>query len=738
LKCSAIEVEKSWPVPKKTETCLGECGPMYFDLYENEWRFKNIGEDHLERGDDLARGRDTDNRTGTRNNVDEGGEYEDDNKSSGSLEDEDDYEDTLLEGTTVDSRDEGHDAWHTRAGHLDWSQGIGSSGGTKVKAEQPSLVSRTIISISDMSLYSCISGPTSMTFLQHARMSTNASKNARFDGERRFLEVVPDRPVYSIHSEKKPTSLSSMKWRQLTRSPVSGLVLIDSSLDKTRVLVSEPEDFNCFDVEMSMAEFYLVLSVYFDNFFEDAYPQFISARKASPVATNRMALENWAEYGTEAFCRFVRTTFCSWEFYLARSLARLRVGMEEAGHFPGDIFSLIYLGPTSSQRPQQAQNFAEWSEWKHVVHPFASILLLRSTLHMMGGGEVLQIAVGSGGVQLRDTRLPCSTVFPVALSAMPEDAPILNLNEEHSIEMKTTVQSFADFDFGLRHGPSCLDCNINQPVKVTCFVTNSNWVLTNVGVEQVDLNLKTLELAWLLSDYFSLYFRRPEFGHPGISYDLNMLSDWPYGGTDTRVFVFRPHVTVPENPLIDRSPIVMMESNAGVYYRYMFDSDHSVVTECHVLDLVIVLLKNYRPPSESRGIRGTSGSGRGVRTILENLTVTYNSQFNHGTTQTDTFLKFYGRNAPKAKYHVGDMDSNDSAGDEQDYQSLDLESLQLSPVNILEPKCVYPLDDLERDFQNFACVASSLEDLLFAVLLISHLMGYDYAAPTARPREARK
>jgi hypothetical protein len=52
-------------------------------------------------------------------------------------------------------------------------------------------------------------------------------------------------------------------------------------------------------------------------------------------------------------------------------------------------------------------------------------------------------------------------------------------------------------------------------------------------------------------------------------------------------------------------------------YRYCCDRDGTVVMDLHVQNLAVVLLKHYSCPQEARGQRGASGSGRGIRTLLE-------------------------------------------------------------------------------------------------------------------------
>lgn len=91
----------------------------------------------------------------------------------------------------------------------------------------------------------------------------------------------------------------------------------------------------------------------------------------------------------------------------------------------------------------------------------------------------------------------------------------------------------------------------------------------------------------------------------------------PYGGSDTRVFITRPHIAVKDQPLIVNSQSLFIETQKGAFFRYAIDSNSSVKMELNLYEVAIVMLKTYRVPALARGLRGSAGSGRGVRTLLE-------------------------------------------------------------------------------------------------------------------------
>lgn len=118
----------------------------------------------------------------------------------------------------------------------------------------------------------------------------------------------------------------------------------------------------------------------------------------------------------------------------------------------------------------------------------------------------------------------------------------------------------------------------------TCF----EWSVLNIGVDRPYLNAVDLDVLFLVVEFFSMYYRLPEYGHPGVAiYTAAGRENVPYSGLDTRLFLLRPHVVSTERPHSVVSTAVSVDVDRGVYFRYLLDSLGSVKMECNVYDLAV-------------------------------------------------------------------------------------------------------------------------------------------------------
>ena len=105
----------------------------------------------------------------------------------------------------------------------------------------------------------------------------------------------------------------------------------------------------------------------------------------------------------------------------------------------------------------------------------------------------------------------------------------------------------ADFDFGFNLLPSSVDYG-GVPLRMSLIRSSlANWTTSTVSVDHADITVNNGDMFFLLTDYFSLYFQDPAYGHPGVvAYDLLPADIKPFGGVDTRLFFSRPHFSIVE------------------------------------------------------------------------------------------------------------------------------------------------------------------------------------------------
>ena len=170
----------------------------------------------------------------------------------------------------------------------------------------------------------------------------------------------------------------------------------------------------------------------------------------------------------------------------------------------------------------------------------------------------------------------------------------------------------------------------------------------------------------------------------------------------------------------------------------------SVRMELNVYDIAAVILKNHLKPAVARGMRGTAGSGKGVRTLLEHFSMSlcydYNGPSNHidfllTTRPTSTAFE---RTSISSKYFsVAEQVSVDNSVESTDEVmdkvmdrraasiDLDIGRLELLSTPIPLPTAIHPLQVGSRAFpgdQPYSVVLS-YEDLLFTVGLVRVFMG---------------
>lgn len=383
-------------------------------------------------------------------------------------------------------------------------------------------------------------------------------------------------------------------------------------------------------------------------------------------------------------------------------------------------------------------------KWHNQKLPIAKLNISGLFLHAQVDFDVIKISFSAGKLEVFDHRFPSKTLTPLAVQI-----PSVAVNglknalyrspynsghhhpceEERSLETDGSARSrrgrrrlygHSDFNYGFNLQTSDIDVAPDLPFKMAFLSSQiTNWMTMNIGIDNLDLNLYNYELVHLVSEYFSCYFRFPEYGHPSLqAYSRLDPRTIPFGGTDTRVFFTRPHISIVRFPLSSGSQTLMLESDQGVFLRYVFDTTYNVRSELNLHDVAVILTKKYRPPELSRGLRGAAGSGRGVRTLIEYLNCSYSYHFMPRDNHLD--LKFNITNPDfdedDVRYHEVSPFPRTTPRPNNDYVDLNKDFLNLRATSVPYPHSVYPLIEPKHLFMSNPCdVVTSYEDALFVV-----------------------
>ena len=282
------------------------------------------------------------------------------------------------------------------------------------------------------------------------------------------------------------------------------------------------------------------------------------------------------------------------------------------------------------------------------------------------------------------------------------------------------------------------------PLKVLICKTK-HYTNTNVGLDGTELNVKNLDFILILVDYFALFYQHAGFGHPLKELMESVpKNSMPYDCIDTRVFATRPHISIMEDIHVLSSPTLVIETDKGLFYRHMTDSDDSMKVDLKILDAVAVIHKVHEAPKESRGRRGSAGSGRGIRTQIEFLTLEFSLDYDAKINNNDIRFKMvpilpdddFG--AQRDTFRRSQFSTTNNGVKAMKFVDYNGYPLVLHGAEVRVPKSIYPLDDSKSNTMHVTCnIVTSYEDVLFTVSMITDFLNVDDGANgCAEPMES--
>lgn len=673
----------SWPDPPAEFKLFNQKEILYFNFYKNEWTKGFAQEFHnevrMEHTPDLK-------KLSKRNiSVDTEQDMQFYSASEGEESDFDEFQDAVSEPMTHVKQSK--DQSFMEPTHL-FSE----------DEEPDSPISRYIFEMEGVDIFSSIAGP-------YEVQSRKINPVQMF--HRRFQPIKDGKPVYSIISSKRLTSWSKQCWKRISTCPSNILLLVEMTSLTMRILISETEIPSSINFQLAMSDLYLLMSIYYDNLNELSD---ICSTAKDTVTNNDSPHQSpeYPEYGTEEFCEYVRTILSTTDILVVRSDLQLNCSMDNPNNsiFSRNVPNLNYL----FEVPVDLLNCPDLPEF-----PFATIRLQWLIISCRMNADILQVAIGAAEGELTDVRSLQGVNGKKLLKFYPRST-----SEFSGKRLRIFDHGFANFDFGLKDSPQSIRTTGNIPFQITYFSVGYSWGLCNIGSDAPDFDFHNLSMVWLLSDYFSLYFSYPEFGNSSLSprkpFEQSLFQ---YFGIDTRVFITRPHLQTSKlsSPLMET---LVFEAEKGIYYRYIYDSDNSVKMELDISDLSLVLMKQYRSPSMSRGIRGVAGSGKQIRTLVEFASIQFESQLDAKETTLDYILRI----GPEIHEKSLAGEPEPPITPPRTYVDFGTEFLFLPSVSLPPPKCVSPLYIPPRIFPKQSCrITTSYEDVLLTIDLVMGCIG---------------
>ena len=406
--------------------------------------------------------------------------------------------------------------------------------------------------------------------------------------------------------------------------------------------------------------------------------QFFKERKGSRLRRNSLGAEDCdAEYGTKAYFDFFQSQDARFEFLIARDHFKISCFLDSRGYFVIDPPSLGLISLND--------NFTQVSEWRK-IYPFASVDLSRVLAHYKAGSVTDSISCNCAAVSIMDTS-DTNLIHPKLVQILDPSQ-----GGRHGY-------GYSEFRYDLS-GPQELSLPQGVPLKiVSLFSSLSSWRTTYVEVLEPDICSRDLRPLWLLVDYFSLYFRSPTYGNP-YCFDFLHEPSLVYGGSDLRIILWRPMMMALSEPASKETQYIILESGSFVAYRFMLDSSGGYKVVAQPNDLALVLVKQLR--TVNRGLRGAAGSGRGVRTVLEHLSMRLFHHHNPVDRSTD---------------FVVDVLSTEELFRESNF---DWDDVSVSSAQAVQTTCVENMEVFPRVFPRTPInVVSSFADAVLCMSLIS-------------------
>ena len=190
----------------------------------------------------------------------------------------------------------------------------------------------------------------------------------------------------------------------------------------------------------------------------------------------------------------------------------------------------------------------------------------------------------------------------------------------------------------------------------------------------------------------------------------------------------------------------MLESENGVFARFITDSLGSRCLQLDAEELAVVVFKNFSLLRPARGLRHDPGSGRGIRTLCEYLTLHFSLNFDARDSLVDVTLNIQPDETDESK-EMDDARSGDSRGGpgsgtrrtpqprggrgfvhprthKTAFASFEEVGPEMRPLLIPQRTCLQLVQTEKRRFNRRSCdIVTSIDDLIFVTETVSHFLG---------------
>lgn len=600
------------------------------------------------------------------------------------------------------------------------------------------------------------------------------------------LEIINKEYTYCRRKRKTDQQVvyKQQVWREITAHTFNMAVLADLNSKEYRFAFMDTSDVSTLSLNLSMAELYLLISLWYDNISEKI--QFFPTDSEGPSSdVNNKSELYLPKYGTPDYFEFLRSRPSTWAVAFVRSELLLRCFIDHQ-YFSKDPDCLkLLLAPLGGQlnddmksffsssndygfdestdgcnnpgrdthnlntarsdvninftrKPDNGQNLA----WENIALPTAELVFSGLMLFTTGDKDVSSTSLTSSVTELWDIRKPPCAPHPYSMLMKVGSHRIRRRsaasNPSHGARLTRDKVSFRRYiapnlNYGLNLHPSDIETTTYTEKGLyvsSIYSASSNWATSHVGIYSPECTLPNIEVVALLQEYFGSYFWSPEYGSPVVNAYAaaeKQLAErgekLPYGGYDFRLFLFKPVVSIPEKPTDPESQILFLETEKGVYFRLSKDTLSNISYQVNASGIAMVVSKTPMAPALCRGVRGAAGSGRGIRTLLEYLSLSFAYSYHQESDSIDIFIDVFptleafssDANDSMLALHFGSSHIFPPLINRGPFMEISQERPHLTFYPIAPPTAVRPIVSPGSQSNNMeSCdIVTSLEDLYF-------------------------
>ncbi|KAL7570167.1 hypothetical protein ACA910_020005 [Epithemia clementina (nom. ined.)] len=445
-------------------------------------------------------------------------------------------------------------------------------------------------------------------------------------------------------------------WREISRGDATLNIVVDYA-PHLRILITD--DFEGsktpFELDVTLSQFCLLMSCWYDNMSELPV---MFPKSASDLEVESKFIADAAtfpEFGTEEYRKIITSAFpTTSEFAMSLSSISIRCTSDPGRHFESVS-----------------------TEAKGILLGLEDCTL--ETINDSNGAT--KVGLGALGARLLDDeKVHCHVV------------DIKNC--------KNVTHSWADLTFGTSDNCNNLIEELPLPFQMTIFLAPKS-ALYNLGMDSSVLTLSDFTTIFGFLGFVSVYFCEMELGYPHLRAFEFLVetkkqlmtgesadeSSKPGYLTDFRLWLSRPVMWIPIDPVATETPFLILASDKGLWYRCA-TIDLFLSQECIVKGLALSNIEKNDAMAKKRNLFSRSLG----KALFEGLSLGLRIDYCGASNHTDYAFK---------------IPYNDEWG-----CSVTSKRISVDPVVALKPTILKPLETLDKYLGPTVCELTCVIDVL--------------------------